>query len=573
MAEPASPPPSPVALYGRARYFGSSDGILRDGPRVEFELREPPRGAPVFAHAVHWKPIAASPAAPPPRNRLLGKVPPAAGEIGLARVFGASFAASLPPPGAHSPLVAQQRASKSPTKMFLIHSLACSDDPGARLRKGYRVVWHAFECDEPPEAAEWVRVLRTLARGDDIPRSTNGPERAPRAFMLVNPFSGTKAAPKRYRDVVAPMLRLAGFEPHMLETQRAKHAIEIARDLPASDLLPVDPDRPPYARLATVSGDGLFHEMVQGLFARPDWKEVMEHVKIGVVPGGSANAMARNMGEGSGIEGMVRAVIGGRTHPLAFLAFTQHPPGKPHSVTWFSHLELLWAFASDVDIESERQRWAGYARVTVQALVRLVRLREYSARLYWLEEHKEQNPNPADANPCAAGDPPPHAPPPNLPPLRYAHLPVTALTPSNGWRSPPPGTKFVFFTAMNLPWASPDSLFAPEARWDDGYAHLAFTGETDKGKLLGVLTAGESVTEGVGGAKHGWISRVRCRAFVLVPEGRQGRSGTKPGILDVDGEVIPGLPLWCEGTGVRGQVLVPPWFEEGEWGGVRAPWK
>ena len=40
-----------------------------------------------------------------------------------------------------------------------------------------------------------------------------------------------------------------------------------------------------------------------------------------------------------------------------------------------------WGFFSDVDIESESMRWAGGLRFTLQAIVRILFLRRYKAKL------------------------------------------------------------------------------------------------------------------------------------------------------------------------------------------------
>ena len=45
----------------------------------------------------------------------------------------------------------------------------------------------------------------------------------------------------------------------------------------------------------TVSGDGLIHEVLNGLFERVDWREALARLPIGVIPGGSGNALSRTL--------------------------------------------------------------------------------------------------------------------------------------------------------------------------------------------------------------------------------------------------------------------------------------
>ena len=46
--------------------------------------------------------------------------------------------------------------------------------------------------------------------------------------------------------------------------------------------------------VVVVSGDGLVHEVYNGLLARPDWSEALGF-PVGLVPGGSGNALVRSL--------------------------------------------------------------------------------------------------------------------------------------------------------------------------------------------------------------------------------------------------------------------------------------
>ena len=45
----------------------------------------------------------------------------------------------------------------------------------------------------------------------------------------------------------------------------------------------------------TVSGDGLIHEVLNGLFDRVDWRDSLKRLPIGVIPGGTGNALSRTL--------------------------------------------------------------------------------------------------------------------------------------------------------------------------------------------------------------------------------------------------------------------------------------
>jgi hypothetical protein len=392
-------PTSLVKLFSRARYIGSSTSKPLAPVNVDFELAQSGE-----KYELRWRATDASNSVSVTKNAsfLSKKTNEGLKDVVLAMdsVFGATCASSLPPLNA-SLSASLGVSTSSPSKILLIHTLEYSSDPAVRYKKGYKYVWHAFET-EPTEAMDWARTITSLARGEpglDLSK----PSQKPRVLVVINPFAGTKSAPKVYKETVRPMLSLAGFQVEEKDTEYGGHANEIIAGLDASDLYEMEGHRKPYERIVTVSGDGVFHEVIQGIFARPDWARVISSVRLGIVSGGSANALARNIGEGSNVLGVLRGIISGRTTDLSLMAMTQHTPSGQR--TWYSHLELLWGFPADADIESERQRWAGYgglsergnesvnrykvcftARVAVQALIRLVRLREYSGTLFWLEE-------------------------------------------------------------------------------------------------------------------------------------------------------------------------------------------
>ncbi len=56
-----------------------------------------------------------------------------------------------------------------------------------------------------------------------------------------------------------------------------------------------------YDGVICVSGDGLIHEVVNGLYRRKDWMQIMSTLTIGFIPGGTSNGLATNILEISGL--------------------------------------------------------------------------------------------------------------------------------------------------------------------------------------------------------------------------------------------------------------------------------
>jgi sphingosine kinase len=101
-------------------------------------------------------------------------------------------------------------------------------------------------------------------------------------LVMINPASGTKVARKMFKTIVKPALEERQLAFEVMETEYAGHAEEFVKT--CNDLV----ER--FAGLITISGDGLLHEVYNGLATRPDWPEVCK-IPVGIVPGGSGNAL------------------------------------------------------------------------------------------------------------------------------------------------------------------------------------------------------------------------------------------------------------------------------------------
>ena len=94
----------------------------------------------------------------------------------------------------------------------------------------------------------------------------------------------------------------------VIMTERAGHAYDIVnQEIKLGD----------YDGIVTVSGDGLIHEVVNGLYRRGDWLQLMSSLTIGFIPGGSANGLVKAVldyaGEEYGVESSAFIVAKGRT--------------------------------------------------------------------------------------------------------------------------------------------------------------------------------------------------------------------------------------------------------------------
>lgn len=189
--------------------------------------------------------------------------------------------------------------------------------------------------------------------------------RPKKLFVFVNPFGGKKSAVKIFDDEVKPLLEDAQIQFTLQETKHQLHAKEVAHSL----------DIAKYDGIVCVSGDGLLVEVVNGFLQRADWDTAIK-MPLGIVPAGTGNGMAKSLldsvGDPCAIANAVLAIIRGHKRLLDVATITQG------ETRFFSILMLAWGLIADIDIESEKYRWMGSARLDFYGLCRLINLRQYN---------------------------------------------------------------------------------------------------------------------------------------------------------------------------------------------------
>lgn len=134
-----------------------------------------------------------------------------------------------------------------------------------------------------------------------------------------------------------------------------------------------------------VGGDGIVYEVINGIFERPDWSEVIKSIPIGIIPCGSGNGLARSIAHHCS-----EPYLPSPTLPLSLAAVKTNVTTmdlvrvENTSQIMFSFLSVGWGLLSDIDIESERLRVLGGQRFTVWSLARLIGLRDYGGKLWYL---------------------------------------------------------------------------------------------------------------------------------------------------------------------------------------------
>ncbi|EPQ30626.1 uncharacterized protein PFL1_02150 [Pseudozyma flocculosa PF-1] len=178
---------------------------------------------------------------------------------------------------------------------------------------------HASRDDDDVEvkAQRWVDDVMAKAYGDVKPFR--------RLKILVNPAGGPGKARQLYDSRVRPIFEAALCKLDVTFTQYRLHGVEVARDL----------DVDSYDAMAVMSGDGLIHEVLNGLAKRSDAKRALR-LPLAPIPAGSGNASAINLlgvEQGFSLALACLNIIKGRPMPADLLTVTQpasaFPPGTP----------------------------------------------------------------------------------------------------------------------------------------------------------------------------------------------------------------------------------------------------
>ncbi|CAJ1961544.1 unnamed protein product [Sphenostylis stenocarpa] len=346
--------------------------------------------------------------------------------------------------------------------------------------------------------------------------------RPKRLFVFVNPFGGKRSGAKIFNEQVKPLLEDAQIEITVQETKHQLHAKEVTHSL----------DITKYDGIVCVSGDGILAEVVNGLLQREDWDTAIK-IPLGVVPAGTGNGMAKSLldsvGDPCAIANAVHAIIRGKKQPLDVATIVQG------ETRFFSILMLAWGLVADIDIESEKYRWLGSARLGFYALCRLLNVRQYIGSVSFVpapgyEAFGEPTSYPGKCTTGKGSNSDPseteHA---NK--QRLCYLGPEINVENLNWRvihGP-----FISVWLHNVPWGAEETMAAPDAKFSDGYLDLIITKNCPKLPLLSLM----SELDNGGHVKSPYVTYLKVKAFSLQP-GPRTEDKEKEGIIDADGEVL-----------------------------------
>jgi len=241
----------------------------------------------------------------------------------------------------------------------------------------------SFQSKDGRTTAEiWKKVIKLIISGRKMTKADianlDELETPTRNYLVyVNPFSGSGKAIRMYKSYLRKVLAEAEITHKCIQTEHAGHARDDVRRIALHN----------YDGIVIVSGDGLVHEVINGLMDRQDRDEAIK-MPIGIVPGGSGNALAAAIIYASFRKKKTKPkellmdslyeIARGRSRGLALMEVSQQDR------KFISFLNIGWGFVADVDIESERYRLFGDARFTIGCVPRVMNLRRYKGSISYI---------------------------------------------------------------------------------------------------------------------------------------------------------------------------------------------
>jgi sphingosine kinase len=334
--------------------------------------------------------------------------------------------------------------------------------------------------------------------------------------VLINPFGGQGGATKMYHKLIAPILAAARCELDVQKTEHQGHGVEIAQNI----------DIDAYDVIACCSGDGIPHEVWNGLGKRPDAARALQKIAVAQLPCGSGNAASLNFNGTDNPSLAALAIVKGLRTPLDLASVTQ---GDRRTLSFLSQSVGIVA---ETDLATEHLRWMGSTRFTYGFLVRLINKTVYPADIAIKVEYDNKSAV-REAYRAEASKPPRNVddrviptPHDSLPALKYGT--INDPLPS-GWELIP-HDKLGNFYAGNIAYMSPDANFFPAALPSDGCLDLIrIRGDIPRHTAIQTLMAIENHT--FFDLAH--VDYQKISAYRIIPKNQN------EGYISIDGERVP----------------------------------
>ncbi|CAF1032470.1 unnamed protein product, partial [Didymodactylos carnosus] len=373
------------------------------------------------------------------------------------------------------------------------------------------------------EMMKWHESIRRIIDlKKNIPRDLV-PKRAKRTLVFINPAGGAGKAYKLFMEHVAGIFFEAEMPYHVITTgNHAGHARDCVQSMNLND----------WYGIILASGDGLVYEVINGLLSRPDWLQALQ-LPIGHLPCGSGNALitsilrcSKQIPMVSLEEFVIQAAVLITTHNVVpmDMAIIDTIDGQ----RLFSFLSVEWATIADVDFESEKYRFLGETRFTIEVLKHILHPRVYDGYIDYLPYENSDSSTTISNNYSSIS---------SINQLQRHLFPLNEeikIDDNSKWRRI--NGPFLHVLITSKPCISKDVISAKQSTLADGYLTLQYVRSGVSRVNLAKMFIGIST------GKHfdyNFVEWLPMKAFRIVPNATEGN-------IMVDGEKVPYGPIQGE---------------------------
>ena len=176
-------------------------------------------------------------------------------------------------------------------------------------------------------------------------------------LILTNPYSGKKKGKKILKNV----LNIFSNTPYDLITTKYKnHPYEIAKTININD----------FSGICIIGGDGTMHEVINGMLARADKKEL----PIGLIPGGTGNSFMHDMHCLNPTDA-AKQIIKLKTQKIDLIKI------ETDNKIIYSFNVAGWGMPPDINILAEKMRWFGGQRYNIASLIEIMKFTKRQCNL------------------------------------------------------------------------------------------------------------------------------------------------------------------------------------------------
>ncbi|KAI6236885.1 DAGKc domain-containing protein [Aphelenchoides besseyi] len=267
------------------------------------------------------------------------------------RIYGESSVGSI-----YLDDIVDVKTSKNHDLKFVVYPLIGNE----RRRRVFEV-----DCTEADEFKETL--LHKLRPPTPPHRPSQSSIDSRRIIVIANSVSGVKNAITSWKRIVQPIFDECRVSYEFKQTERANHAVEIMQKLDINN----------FTAVCVMSGDGVVTEVIRGLLTRSDRDRALRF-PILHIPCGTSNALAAAMAFKSGEPFSPRGNFCKElalfiAHPVYCSLSLQHVETESNG-HWPMFMTAAYGLIADIDLGSERFRWAGLARLHIEAFIRIARL-------------------------------------------------------------------------------------------------------------------------------------------------------------------------------------------------------